>query len=124
DVLRFWDARTGRELARQEGLSIGFAGLAWTSDGKGLLTAGAGGALTLLDGRGKVVRSFPGHTGEVVAVSLAPDGKTFATGGADGTVRLWDLQRGQQLKRMNASRLAINGVAWSPDGKTVASIAE
>jgi hypothetical protein len=33
-----------------------------------------------------------GHTGRVRAVAVAPDGAWVVSGGADGTVRLWDLR--------------------------------
>ena len=32
-----------------------------------------------------------GHTDEALAVAFAPDGRTFATGSADGTVMVWEL---------------------------------
>jgi WD40 repeat protein/DNA-binding SARP family transcriptional activator len=42
-------------------------------------------------------RKFTGHAGRVESQSMSPDGGTLATGGPDGTVRLWDLQTQEAL---------------------------
>ena len=42
-------------------------------------------------------RRFTGHAGRVEWQSMSPDGRTLATGGPDGTVRLWDLRTQQAL---------------------------
>jgi WD40 repeat protein len=34
---------------------------------------------------------FKGHTGPVWSVTFSPDGKTLASGSADGTAVLWDV---------------------------------
>jgi WD40 repeat protein len=41
-----------------------------------------------------------GHADEVRAMAFAPDGKAFATGGADGLVILWDPATGKELGRL------------------------
>src|SRR5262249_47237984 len=53
-------------------------------------------------------------------------GTLLATGGHDGTVRLWDVAKGQQVRQINAhiappQPAPVYGVAWSPDGKQLAS---
>jgi WD40 repeat protein len=40
---------------------------------------------------------FKGHTEEVLCLALASDGRTLASGSADGTVRLWDFASGKEL---------------------------
>lgn len=42
-----------------------------------------------------------GHTDDVRPMTFSPDGKLFATGGADGLVILWDPAAGKELARMS-----------------------
>src|SRR5262249_865534 len=63
-----------------------------------------------------------GHTDEVRCVAISPDGKTIASGGADNTIRFWDVASGkEQAMLKNAAVYGVDSVAFSPDGKTLAS---
>jgi len=48
---------------------------------------------------GKCVRVFTGHTEFISALECSPDGKTLASGDGGGSIILWDLAKGSQLKR-------------------------
>ena len=41
---------------------------------------------------GKTARSFKGHKTSVTCLAFAPDGKTLASAGLDGAVRLWSVE--------------------------------
>jgi WD40 repeat protein/serine/threonine protein kinase len=64
-------------------------------------------------------QTLRGHTGAVTALAFAPDGKTLATGGADRSVRVWDLASRRHLKLLGCSG---KPVAFAPDGKTLALV--
>jgi len=63
-----------------------------------------------------------GHNRWVRCVAWSPDGMRIVSGGTDGTVRLWDVEKGaavgEALVRHSGGVLRV---AWSPDGKRIAS---
>ena len=70
------------------------------------------------------------HTGDVNTIAFSPDGKTIVTGGAgnqfaptddDYIVRLWDTNTGKLLHALKGHTNRVIGVAFSPDGNTIAS---
>jgi WD40 repeat protein len=61
-----------------------------------------------------------GHTGLVVALAYAPDGRTLASASADGTARLWDLATGRLLTTFQSLDDRAHAIAFAPDGKSLA----
>jgi len=57
----------------------------------------------------------------VIGVDLAPDGRTALSAGFDGSVRLWDLEQGKELRQLKGHAGGVLSVAVSPDGRTALS---
>ncbi|TMQ32476.1 MAG: hypothetical protein E6K70_18330, partial [Planctomycetota bacterium] len=66
-------------------------------------------------------RSLGGHSDAVRSVAFSPDGKTLATAGSDGLVKLWGSETGQERATLRGHADWVSCVAFSPDGKRVAT---
>jgi WD40 repeat protein len=97
-----------------------FAGreVCFSSDGRRIL-GGASGALDLWDATtGQHVATLRGHTGQIGAIAISPDGRRLAAGSGDGTVRILD--SASELAGFSYGRTTpIAGVGFSRDGKHV-----
>jgi RNA polymerase sigma factor (sigma-70 family) len=98
--------------------------LLFTQDGQGVLTAGRLNPTRLWKiSDGKLLRQF-GETSREYgnAIKLSPDGKVLATRGEPGgRLRLWDLATGKLLVEGDGETADLVCLAFSPDGKMVAS---
>jgi WD40 repeat protein len=65
------------------------------------------------------IQAFIGHTDRVKAVDYSPDGRSVLTGSGDSTVRLWDIQTGQEIQRFSGDMQDINSAVFSPDGHSI-----
>ena len=65
--------------------------------------------------------ALKGHTDRVYSLSLHPDGRRLASGSRDGTVRIWDIETQQELKRYVAPFQQVHAVEWSADGEWLAA---
>ncbi|MDR2252726.1 MAG: pentapeptide repeat-containing protein, partial [Bifidobacteriaceae bacterium] len=61
------------------------------------------------------------HGGGARAMAWSPDGQVLATGGEDGTLRLWDPHTGRTTNKLTGHEGPVWAVAWSPDGNTLAT---
>ena len=69
---------------------------------------------------GHLMCRLTGHQGSVSSLDLSPDGKLLASGGRDGTVRIWDVGAEREIACFRAGS-NVRSVSFSPDGRRVAS---
>jgi RNA polymerase sigma factor (sigma-70 family) len=117
-------------VRRFEGHTDGVMVVAFSPDGKRILTGGAcygdgDPTVRLWDVKtGKELRRLEGHTLGVYGLAFLDGGKKAVSGSHDTTIRIWDLESGKELKRLEGHESTVYSLAVSPDGKFLLSAGE
>lgn len=65
--------------------------------------------------------TLTGHTDRIFSIAFSPDGQTLVSGGADTTIRLWDVFIGKHKKTLTEHTDWVRSISFSPDGRTLIS---
>ena len=110
----------------------GIFGIDFSPDGNLLLTGAGDNSARLWDVYGEKMQSIlmyrPEAKVKVFAVDYSPNGQTVALAGADffhntptAFLELWDAQSGDLLAELDGHESSLDSVAFSPDGRLLAS---
>ncbi|MFI6094690.1 helix-turn-helix domain-containing protein [Lentzea sp. NPDC051213] len=115
---RLWDTTTGNVLATLTHADLVNA-VAFDRNSKLLATAGKDRTVRLWDLTDMREVAVLPHSDAVVSLAFNPAADQLVTGSWDGTARLWDLNG--NARPLPGHTGAVQAVAFSPDGQTVAT---
>ncbi len=96
--------------------------VAWSMDGKHLLTGMYDGKLVVWDAAtGQMERTERPHTAAITAIAVEPAGRTFITASSDGSVVVWNADTCEVRARLRGHQGEIRALAISPNGRQFAT---
>ncbi len=122
---QIWDVQSGKSVMRLAGHVDKVWELAFSPDGRHLVTASWDNTARIWDlATGQTAVVLKGHTGRVWNAAFSPDGRRVVTASPDGTARIWDAATGATLHELHGHALAgvpvgVDGASFSPDGRRV-----
>jgi WD40 repeat protein len=144
--LCLWDPRTGRLLRTCQGHTDYIITLAFSPDGRTLVSAGYEGEVKVWDARPEPlvaplpaepvatavlgaaaglrtlpIRTLPAHAGRASTVAFSPDGSRLVSAGMDGVFIVWDARTWEKLPSRPSLGGHIHRLVLSPDGQQLAS---
>ncbi len=118
DAVHVWDLATHQLVTSLEAPEP-ISAVTLSRDGRWLVTAGKSGA-TAWDARPLARQGSASHSTDVSGLSFAPDGKSFASGSPDRTLRVWDLATATERRRIATRARCGDGVTALADGALAA----
>jgi WD40 repeat protein len=125
DTARIWDLTNMREVHVLKAHRGDVASVAFSSDGKLLVSGSADKTIRIWDVRsGKTVATVEGHSPLVRSVTISSDGAKLAFGANDERVRLLDLKRHRATANVPGHTGDANTLSLSSDGMLLAFAAD
>jgi len=130
-------ARAADEVRRLEGHTDQLTSMTLSTDGKLLVTGSDDKTVRLWQFEsGKEQRVLAGSATFVLSVAISADGRRVLSGsggefrnrrfspGSDRSVRLWDVDTGKELLKLDGHRQPVWCVKFLPDGRSAISVSE
>ncbi len=119
NALMVFDLNSSKRVSFEKNLGSSVSALAFTPDGKRLLSGGRGPIQVwnvATDGQLTKAHQLVGHSQEVRTISISQNGKNVLSGGSERKARYWDLEAGRELFGIDGFHGPVKAARILPNG--------
>jgi WD40 repeat protein/serine/threonine protein kinase len=119
-TVTIWEVESGRELLHFKGHSEAIMSVAFSRDGRQLLTSSQDNSAKLWDAStGRELVTYKGHQNAIEPAVFSWDGKRVFTSSADQTAKVWDTASGKNLFTLKGHRGQVSWPTSTPDDRLI-----
>jgi WD40 repeat protein len=120
-TLNIFDSKKGTLVNRIDLNNNSAYTFSFTPDGLYLVLARLDKTLELFEPDSRTrVKTFIGHTDVVSSITFHPSQPNIMMSSSwDGTTRIWDIQTGLMIKKLNGNQTPVHAAVFTPDGSRV-----
>jgi WD40 repeat protein len=119
-----YDVYTGKRVRMLNGIKSAVKGLAFSPDGKMIVSGGGQEHLMLWEVFGELEPTPLKSGNSYYCAAFSPDGKWLASADGDGSIQLWDIASLKIVNTFPGHTGMIRSIAFSQDGRLMASGAD
>ncbi|NEP46549.1 MAG: WD40 repeat domain-containing protein, partial [Okeania sp. SIO2H7] len=136
--INIWNLATGKVLDTLRGHGWEAGSIAFTPDGRFLVSGGMDGAIKIWswsscrllktlnrpepsDITGSIIGWLSSYSEIIWCIDISPDGQIVASGDSNGLIKLWNIQTKKLIGTLTEHSDYVTGLAFSPDGEILAS---
>jgi glucose repression regulatory protein TUP1 len=138
--VRVWNVQTGQQLERLKGHKDSVYSVAFSPDGKSLVSGSLDRTLRVWDlsqtqravdaagpndkietGLGTCASTLTGHKDYVLSVAISPDGQWVVSGSKDRSIQFWNIQSGQAQFLLQGHKNSVISIDIARQGNLLAS---
>ena len=94
----------------------------WAPGRDKVATGGSDNRVKVWNRQGQLLLNLAGHTDDISAVRISPDGNVLISASLDNRIRVWNLQTGALIRVISGHRGDVRGIDFSPDGTRMVSV--
>jgi len=122
-TVRLWDIATGDPIGEPFTFGDSLRSVVFSPDAMAdMFVVGAGSQILLYDrAEGTLIREFVGHTNRVNTLAFNTDATRLASGGGDGSVRIWNVNTGDSIHVMRGHQSQVRSVQFGQNDRRILS---